>query len=116
MSDWFWILAYAFGAGWTWLAVARRYLNSVARENLRFRAGRSHWADDPLVDGEDRGLALLIGFLAALIWPLALLALVVMRSSLLTTEVEKQEEQRIELEKLRKLAREHNLPMPGDER
>jgi hypothetical protein len=62
------------------------------------------------------GLALFGGFGVALFWPVTIPVTFLYRlflvGDLFRTPIEREEEQREELEALRALAREHNLPMP----
>ena len=85
----------------------------AARDRWRKRFGQPH-ADDnlPLIDNEERIMSLTIGSLIALFWPAVLPVVGIAKT--LRSPSERIAEERRELEALRKLAHEHNLPMPGD--
>lgn len=115
-----WIIPIAYLIGWIWTArtIAIRMIDAEARRAAGWRQSwrtqfREPHRDDgkPLVDGEDRVMSLVMGILIASVWPLALIVLAA--SSFLRSPTEIAEADRVELERLRKLAREHNLPMPG---
>jgi hypothetical protein len=98
-----------------------RYIERDAREELgrrerwRRRFNEPHEDDgEPLVDDFERGGFVLGGMLLGLIWPLSLPFRLLMRVAVAPTEMV--ERDRLELERLRKLAREHDLPMPGGDR
>lgn len=118
MITWLIVGAYAIGYLLTARMVALNMIEGEAsvelerREGWRNRFSEPHSDDGkPLVDGEERVLSLLMGCIAAIIWPVVLLVIGIAGS--LRSPSERLAEQRHELEALRKLAREHNLPMPG---
>lgn len=117
-----WVVLAAYVVGWLWTArlMAIRAVDSEARTELerreewRKRFKEPHRDDGkPLVDREDRVMNLVMGLLVGVVWPLILPFLALAASMRIPTEVA--EAQRQELESLRKLAREHGLPMPGGE-
>lgn len=120
MSDWIVVVAYLVGWAWTARTVAIRMIDQEARKTLerreswRKRLCMPHDDDGkPLVDTEMRILSVVMAALIGIVWPLALL--VVLIAGRLRTPTEVAEADRVELEALRKLAREHGLPMPGGE-
>lgn len=116
-----WLVPVAYVAGWLWTSyvIAMRMTESEAqtvlarRESWRSRFREPHEDDGkPLVDGEDRAMNIILGLLIGLVWPLALVVLGLSKALRSPTEVA--EADRAELEALRALAREHNLPMPNE--
>jgi hypothetical protein len=108
--------AVAYLIGYLFIArrIALAMLESDARKELERRGrytNRDHPdAGKPLVDGEQRLLAVTGGGIIAVGWPLALLVMLVAGS--LRAPSEKLAAEREELAALRKLARDNNLPMP----
>lgn len=107
MTDWLILGAWILGVLLTWRHFAIGILEAIERE----------YPELPL-DGGDRAMAVWAGTLLALGWPVALpgraLWKAVTGSSVLQTSREKQRAQEKELAELRRMAREHGLPMPGD--
>lgn len=118
-----WLIFYAYAAGWliTARTFAMREIDKAAKseadhraELRKLRTPKPVYDDGkPLVDMEIRVLNLVVGFCLGLGWPLVLLVWSVART--LKSPTEKAEEQRLELEKLRALAKKHGLPL-GDEK
>jgi len=113
-------LMYGAGVILLFLPFARVTIELLARGEKRYRK-RAVWrADKPLVDTVDKGMSLVCGFVAALLWPVTLgvaavlgVAWLLMRSSVLTPSVERervrQKERDEELERLRKLVKEFKI-------
>jgi hypothetical protein len=120
VTDWLVIGGYLLG----WVLTARRValamIEADARRELehRSRMGRDHRTGEPykqgrpLVDMDERVASLFFASLIGLVWPLALAFMAV--AGTLRAPTERLAEQRAELERLRKLAHEHGLPMPGE--
>lgn len=83
------------------------------REEMRRYREQPQYDGKPLVDGADRVMNLFMGCMAAAAWPVVLAVWAVARS--LRSPSERIETDQQELRALRKLAREHNLPMPGED-
>ena len=116
VMGWLLLVAYLLGWAWTGRRIAVANLEDSARHTLKRRRihTRPGEDDEPLVDGEERVMAVTIGALVGLAWPVALIVMALSRRLKAPSEVAHAE--RRELEALRKLAREHGLPMPGDAR
>lgn len=112
MTDWLILGGWLVG----WLLATRSITISMLDREARTRAAHharlSHPPDEPLIDTEDRVLTLILGAMIGLAWPIALIFLAAART--LRTPTERAATERRELEQLRKLAREHGLPMPED--
>lgn len=102
MTSWVVFVAWVVGTLLSWRSFAIGILVSLE--------------EDASIDGTDRAGAAFFGLLAAAAWPvsvpLRLSWRFVSRTRLLATPSEKQAAQKNELEALRRLAREHGLPMP----
>lgn len=123
MIGWLIFGAYALG----WLLTARMMtlnaLESIACKALKHRLSMEESYrkmnaaypehGQPLVDGEDRALSLVISSLTSLVWPVVLLVMLMSRS--LRAPSEKLYSDRLELEKLRAQAKAYGLPF-GDEK
>jgi hypothetical protein len=109
MTDWLILAIYVIG----YFATARHIAIGILDKDAQ-RAAKFSLRDksEPLVDTEDKMVALFFGAVAATIWPAVLPFIAIAKG--LRAPTEKTEEQRKELEQLRKLAREHGLPMPED--
>lgn len=115
-----WALIAAYAVGWAW-AARRLSVAILEQEAAREKTTRDEWEREfkrphrhrgaPLVDSEGRVMSLVFGSLAALVWPAALLVAVIAPRLRAPSEVADAE--RAELDALRKLAREHGLPLPG---
>lgn len=94
-------------------AFARIALEHDARQEAA-RRRRGLGGAGPLVDGEYRGMAVMMGFVIGMVWPGALVlgASYLAVRPFLTTRAERDEVDRQELEAYRALAREHGLPAP----
>lgn len=108
------LAAYAIGFLYTARRVAIAALEDLARTNKRMRAWRRPEPGERLVDTEDRLMALLFGASIAIVWPAALVVTFLAKGLRVPTEVACEKDR--ELEQLRVLAREHDLPMPSQER
>lgn len=112
MTGWIIFAVYVVGYLWTTRHLAVSLNERDAREELHRRdlGRRGERSSEPLVDTEFRLANLVMAALIALLWPLALAVLAVAPRMRAPTEIAEQE--RRELEALRKLARDHDLPMP----
>ena len=117
-----WLIPAGYGAVWGiygW-RLGVYMLDKMARDNMRDHPYSYKTQDgvQNLIDGE-RGMMLFFGLALALLWPVVLPARTVYRllsgRGLMTTPIERELAERAELEQLRRLAREHHLPMPGQE-
>lgn len=108
------LAGYAVGWAACTLVVARITLERDARRTAARRRMLRLTDGEPLVDGEDRGMAVMMGGMVGMVWPAALVAglLYLAVRPLLTTRAERDEADRRELEAYRALAREHGLPAP----
>jgi hypothetical protein len=139
--NWLILGGYLAAALWTWRCFALRHVESCAQDTLaeleaRYSSStyrvqdRPHWIAEEiqrrggLVPGYERDCGVAMGAIAGLLWPLfwvglgALLLLDITTNGLASpTEAaaEQRAKELAELEALRKLAREHNLPMPGED-
>jgi hypothetical protein len=104
---------YAAGYLYTTRKVALKILDSDARHALEMRSIYMHRREErkPLTSTEDRVLALMMGLLVSIVWPVALVVLWV--STWLRAPIEVAEDERRELAALRRQAEELGLPMPG---
>lgn len=110
---WVWI-AYVIGALISARYIALAMIDAEAKTEAQHRRNLSWVKDEPLVGTGFKALCLTTGVFVSSVWPAALLVLAVVRG--LTSPTERAEAQRRELEQLRRLAREHDLPMPGEQR
>lgn len=108
MTVWLILGAYTLGAISCWRSFAIGALEALERDFPR--SG---------LDNTDRAFAAALGVGLALAWPIALPVRIawraVTRRGLLQTPTERAAAERRELEALRKMAREHGLPMPGED-
>jgi hypothetical protein len=107
---WLVVMAYVV----VWLLYGWRLTIHLLDAEVR---GRSIYTTAEEAAASWRGLSMLSGFGLALFWPVVAPVRGVYRvassGGLFRTPTEREETQRRELEALRKLAREHGLPMPG---
>jgi hypothetical protein len=107
-----WLILAAYVSGF--LYTTRRFTLAQLEQEAQHALSRTYRDDkEPLLDGEDRALALTMGAMLGLIWPLALPMSLISRG--LKPPAEVAEEQRRELEQLRALAQKHGLPMPSQQ-
>ncbi len=121
MMIWIGIAVYVAGFAYAVRRVALNQLEESARDK---KERRDNWkrefrsshpdAHKPLVDFDDRMMALMGGFLSGTIWPISLTVSALANS--LTPPTIRAENERAELEKLRELCKKHNLPMPEVEK
>lgn len=99
-------LVYLIGFFPSWKSFAIQIISSLQIEGTK-------------PDNGDRGIGAFIGGLFALFWPITITGRVIFRwvvsLGVLKTPDEIRQDEKAELEKLRKLAKEFNLPM-GDDR
>ena len=107
-----WLIVIGYAVIWLlygWRLTVRLLDNEVRRSPLHRNAREE--AESWL------GLSMTAGFFMALFWPVVApvrgLYWICMEGRLFRTPIEREEEQKEELDRLRKLAREYNLPM-GD--
>ena len=105
---WLILILYVCGFLYTSRAVALAVLDSDAKfmKNL----WKDSQGDRPLVSNDDRMTALLVGFGAGLIWPVALIFMFLSKKLVSPTEIIHRQEQ--ELKVLREQAKRLDLPMP----
>jgi hypothetical protein len=106
-----WIIFWSAASVWlagvllTWRPFAISLLEGIERS----------WAELPL-DGGDRAFAAFTATCMALVWPITLPGRMIFRrmsdAQILRTPKERAAAERKELAQLRKLAREHGLPLP----
>lgn len=116
-------LVYGAGVILLFLPFARLMIEIAAQNEKKYRQNapwRARLADKPLVDTADKGMSLVCGFVAALLWPVTLgvaavlgIAWLLARSSMLTPSAERervrQKERDEELERLRKFVKEFKI-------
>lgn len=106
MSGWVVFAAWVLGVLLSWRSFAMSLLTSLE-------------GDFSGLDGTDRAMSAGFGLLLALAWPVMLPVRQLWRAvkfrQVLQTPNERQAAEKRELDDLRRLAREHNLPMPGGE-
>jgi hypothetical protein len=117
---------YLVGATIAFVAATRMTMHRIAaneihkRENDPFYGSLAEKRGWPVTEGMDVGLAVSIGLGVAAFWPLAVVLGIILLlfrgfTPKIERDYEKQQRDAAELAALRKLAREHNLPMPGAE-
>lgn len=110
-----WIIGggYLLGTVYTARRVALHVLEEDANRITHDKWLRDDYARSgkPLIDMTDRILAAMLGFCAGLLWPISLAVLWVAIGLRVPSEIA--EDERRELERLRKLAREHGLSEEG---
>lgn len=109
MSGWLWLML-GFGYGWMWLHCARKWaIEWLDRERLGNKRHGIYRDSNYLMPG-DRAMHFMGALTVALAWPVVLpFKRYVSGVELPSERMEKQEQ---ELEALRRMAREHSLPMP----
>lgn len=119
MTGWAVLTVYVAGYLWCTRWIALREIEEMAATELADREGwrkkfREPHRDEgkPLVQSGDRVVQLMFAMLVSLFWPVV--GAMVLVAGRLRAPTEVRADQRAELEALRALAREHNLPMPGE--
>lgn len=110
MIGWIVLTIYVLGFLWTTRFIALRMIEDVAQFELGFRKTMSRQPDKALVGGFDKIMAVAMGVCGGFIWPVVIMIVLFSRSLRSPTEIAHKEHE--ELEALRKLAKDHGLPMP----
>lgn len=108
-----WAIVIAYAAVWG-LTARRSAMNSLeetARERVAMRRGYGIMQGEPVLDYDDRVIAMIGGLVAGMFWPITLPGSIFVRR--LVPPTERAQRERVELEELRALAKKHNLPMPN---
>ena len=101
------------GAVLTWPLAYWIAINHFANFQAELRKDNDFRKGEPLIDGSDRALSILVGMLAALIWPAALvigaLYLIFSKVTIFTPVAERKRLEQVELEQLRKQVAEYKI-------
>lgn len=109
----------------TFIVTTKIIMHEIAAREIHKRNQDSLWKSTAelhgwkIIDGSDLALAMVSGLVIGAFWPLAIvLGGLFLAFRGFTPKIERDYEQAqrdaMELEKLRRLAREHDLPMPDD--